>query len=180
VKNNFQMIASLLTLQRREADPGVEVAIREAHDRVQALAAAYRASYADGETGTVPLSTLLVDLVERLRESAHLSQRVVVFDRLDDGLSLHLDRGIPFALLMTELLVPLFDQIHGEEEAVRLQVMRADDVPDALRARILTAAGTSTASRPLSDRLARAYAAQLGATVTRHERGIDILMPRNG
>src|SRR5690606_30377270 len=45
IKNNFQMIASLLSLQRRELRPPIEPAIREAHDRVQALAAAYRVSY---------------------------------------------------------------------------------------------------------------------------------------
>jgi signal transduction histidine kinase len=180
VKNNFQMIASLLTLQRREADPAVEAAIREAHDRVQALAAAYRASYADGETGSVPLAALLVDLVERLRESAHLSQRVVVFDALEEGLSLHLDRGIPFALLMTELLVPLFDQVRTDEETIRLTAVRDPARADTINASIETADGTSTSAKPLSDRLARAYAAQLGATVTRHPHRIDILLPRHG
>ncbi len=180
VKNNFQMIASLLTLQRRETDPVVEAAIREAHDRVQALASAYRASYADGETGAVPLPSLLVDLVERLRESARLSSRAVAVDALDDGLTAHLDRAIPFALLMTEILVPIFDRIGGEEEAVRIKLGWVEGGTDLIRARVVTLAGADTAPpRPLSDRLARAYAAQLGATVKRQDDVVEVVLPRN-
>lgn len=180
VKNNFQMIASLLTLQRREAEPAVETAIREAHDRVQALASAYRASYADGETGSVPLPSLVVDLVERLRESARLSSRAVVFDALDEGLTAHLDRAIPFALLMTEILVPIFDRVGAEEEAVRITLGWAEGLPDTVRTRIVALTGTRGTARALSDRLTRAYAAQLGATLRRGDDVIEILLPRNG
>lgn len=180
VKNNFQMIASLLTLQRREADPAVEAAIREAHDRVQALASAYRASYADGETGSVPLPSLLIDLVERLRESARLSTRAVAVEVSHDGLTAHLDRAIPFALLMTEILVPIFDRGAGEEETVRIQLGWADEAAGMIRARIVSL-GTArpSAPHPLSERLARAYAAQLGATVKRQDDVVEVLLSRN-
>lgn len=178
VKNNFQMIASLLTLQRREADRTTELAIREAHDRVQALAAAYRASYADGETGSVPVGPLVVDLVERLRESARLSSRVVAIDVGPDAISMHLDRAIPFALLLTELVVPLLEQVSGEEEMLRLTMRWLDGDRQTIAARLELAAGTTAPGRPLSDRLSRAYAAQLGATVTRHGQSIDISLPR--
>lgn len=180
VKNNFQMIASLLTLQRREADGATEAAIREAHDRVQALAAAYRASYADGETGSVPLGALLVDLVERLRESANLSSRVVAFEIAPEPISMHLDRAIPFALLMTELLVPLLGQADDDEEAIRIEAGWADASHATVCTRMVTALDTAPSDRPLSDRLARAYAAQLGATIERAAGSIDVRLPYSG
>nr|WP_244635832.1 histidine kinase dimerization/phosphoacceptor domain -containing protein [Chthonobacter albigriseus] len=178
VKNNFQMIASLLTLQRREADPATEVAIREAHDRVQALAAAYRASYADGETGQVPLASLMVDLVERLRESAKLSVRAVVIQELGEGMSLHLDRAIPFALLMTELLVPLFDEARQADDTLRLAVTWGDDAQETIVARIILQRENLAPVRPLADRLSRAYAAQLNATVTREGHMAEVRLAR--
>ncbi len=117
---------------------------------------------------------------ERLRESARLSARAVAVDTLDDGLTAHLDRAIPFALLMTEILVPIFDHVGGEEEAVRIQLGWADGGTEQIRARIVTLAGIgSTAQRPLSERLARAYAAQLGATVKRQDDVVEIVLPRN-
>ncbi|BBE72411.1 histidine kinase [Pleomorphomonas sp. SM30] len=181
VKNNFQMIASLLTLQRREADPSVEAAIREAHDRVQALASAYRASYADGETGSVPLSDLLSDLVERLRESARLSSRAVLLDGLDTRLTAHLDRAIPFALLMTEILVPLFDRPGVEDESIVIRLARADAAAggpaNPILVEIRTTLPVEPSARPLSERLARAYAGQLATTVRRTPGLIEILLP---
>nr|WP_281379110.1 sensor histidine kinase [Chthonobacter rhizosphaerae] len=174
VKNNFQMIASLLTLQRREAEPATEAAIREAHDRVQALAAAYRASYADGETGQVPIATLMVDLIERLRESADLTSRSVTIEDLGEGMSLHLDRAIPFALLMTELLVPVFDRARTTDDTVRISTVWVDPERTRILACIVTGHEDATATRPLADRLARAYAAQLGAEVRREGHAIEV------
>ncbi|WP_075217199.1 sensor histidine kinase [Mongoliimonas terrestris] len=176
VKNNFQMIASLLTLQRREADAATEVAIREAHDRVQALAAAYRASYADGETGQVPIASLMVDLVERLRESADLTGRSVTMEEMGEGMALHLDRAIPFALLMTELLVPVFDRAHTSDDTVRISVAWLDETRTRFCASIVTGHDDVTVTRPLSERLARAYAAQLGADVRREGHRIDVTL----
>lgn len=178
VKNNFQMIASLLTLQRREADPSIEAAIREAHDRVQALAAAYRASYGEGETGQVPIASLMVDLVERLRESAHLPVRSVAIQDLGDGMSMHLDRAIPFALLMTELLVPLFDAARQSGDALRISVTWGDDDRQTIAARITLQRQNVTTARPLADRLARAYAAQLNATVMREGHVAEVRLAR--
>lgn len=179
MKNNFQMIASLLTLQRREADPTTEIAIREAHDRVQALAAAYRASYADGESGHVPVAALIVDLVERLRESAKLPSRAVAIEDLGEGISMHLDRAIPFALLFTELVVPLLDEARQTNDALRISVSWLDPAHQMLLARITQQRQDVPPARPLSDRLSRAYAAQLGATVKREGHVVEITLSRN-
>ncbi len=179
VKNNFQMIASLLTLQRRDADRAAESAIREAHDRVQALAAAYRASYADSESGSVPMGVLLSDLIERLRESARISARSVTYECTGDPISLHLDRAIPFALLITELIVPLFEQIQSEDDCIQVETAWADPEHETIRSRITAMSHALGSERPLSHRLTRAYSAQLGATVTRTGRTIEIVLPRH-
>lgn len=178
IKNNFQMIASLLSLQRREVAQPVVSAIREAHDRVQALAAAYRVSYADADTNSVPIQALVADLMERLRESAGASRSILRLVDATDGAILHLDRAIPLALLTTELVAPLLD-VAGAAADPLVLTTRLVDHGATLHLELTWPEGLAKpASRGrLSDRLISAYVGQLSATLERVNGRLTIALP---
>lgn len=175
IKNNFQMIASLLSLQRREVDPAAGPAIREAHDRVQALATAYRVSYADAESGAVVVGPLVRELVDRLRESAGARMRQLALSDRAGPATLELDRAVPFALLLTELLPPALDRASALDSVLRVALSR--DAANGLVLEISLPDGARLPERALPSRLIRAYAAQLSAKVETADGTIRITLP---
>jgi two-component sensor histidine kinase len=180
IKNNFQMIASLLSLQRRELREPIEPAIREAHDRVQALAAAYRVSYADADTNAVPVAALMVELLERLRESAGAPASSLRVSDQTAGIVLHLDRAIPLALLTTELVAPMLDLVRQHPNDVLSVMTRVS--PGEMQAIDVVIATTGTELSEnrragLSSRLVTAYLAQLGADLQRSPVLLSLSMP---
>lgn len=104
VKNNFQMIASLLALQRQEAPQSLSAVLRAPEDRVRAMAAAYKASYASGEIGHVEVGELIRDVALQARDA--VGERRFEVKILTPGPvgEVDLDRAVPLSLLVMELL----------------------------------------------------------------------------
>lgn len=163
VKNNFQMIASLLALQRRDLPMSMRSLLRVPEDRVLAMAAAYRASYATGDIGRVPLPELLRDVVAQLRQSFGLSATRIVPDSDMEGILLDLDRAVPLGMLISELLTAALDRPSGTLQ-IRLLVER----PGAGHFAVSLIAPGIVGTVPdggLPARLVSAYLAQLDAQV---------------
>ena len=75
IKNTLQMIISLVSMQRRDATgPREKAALRVTLERILAIAAAYRVSYASTEGTNVALTALVHEVVEGLRGPAMLPQ----------------------------------------------------------------------------------------------------------
>src|SRR6185437_7237016 len=100
----FQMIASLLALQRREMPGVMRDLLRVPEDRVLAMASAYKASYASGEIGRVELVELMRDVAAQLRQSFRLATPMIQVGDTVGGLAIDLDRAVPLGLLVSEVL----------------------------------------------------------------------------
>lgn len=105
VKNNFQMVESLLEMQRRRvADERAEQALVDALRRVRSMGQAHAFLYSPAETGeTIELSTYLGELCENLSDSLLLTGDV----RLDCWLtpcSVTRDRAVAVGLVVNELV----------------------------------------------------------------------------
>lgn len=175
VKNNFQMIASLLALQRRELPTRLRTLLRVPEDRVLAMASAYKASYASGEIGRVPLGDLLRDIAGQLRQSFGLTAPIVQLQAAD-SVHLDLDRAVPLGLLVSEIVTAALDRAGMEGRPIALRVLREDD--DNLRVEIESEdLGEAVPSAGLAARLVQAYQAQLGARLAIiDERNVRISM----
>lgn len=105
VKNNLQMILSLLGLQiARMTEPEARAAVDQTSRRIAALALVQRLAYDTGsraEQGLVAMDQLLGELCGQLRASAVYGTGVALVcesDRIDE----HIDRATPIALIAVE------------------------------------------------------------------------------
>jgi two-component sensor histidine kinase len=104
VKNNLQIIASLLNLQAgRIRQPEARAEFASARDRVRALATLHRHLYAQGELHTINMRGFLMELCGQLFQA--MSEREGNRIRLDiqaSELQMSSDQAVPMALIVTE------------------------------------------------------------------------------
>ncbi|WP_417766632.1 sensor histidine kinase [Stappia sp.] len=183
IKNTLQMITSLVAMQRRDATQDNEKAVlRVALERVLSISAAYRVSYASNDGTDVAVEALVRDVVESLRGPAMVSQgRVRILVEETSHSSIDLDRAIPLAFILAELLPPRFDSLHDDrtlkieitgDETICLLISGAGEIGE-----FLDDAGDKT---PLRTRLVRAYLRQLSASCTLEGDTTRLEMPSAG
>jgi PAS domain S-box-containing protein len=120
VKNNLQVIQSLLTLQRRSLPEGLaRSAIDNSVQRVRAMALVHEKLYQAGNLSAVSLPDYTKDLLKQVAEANGAYQRGIVLHADVDQLETGLDSAIPFGLLLTELITNCLkhgfpDQRRGE------------------------------------------------------------------
>ena len=105
VKNNLQVISSLLNMQQRAlADPAARAAISDTRQRISALALVYRALYEGPDLRMVDLRQFLEDLIGQLMVN-EAGRRATIRTHLSiDALSIDPDQLAPLALFAVEAI----------------------------------------------------------------------------
>ena len=105
VKNNLQVVQSLLGLQQRcLSDATARAAIQDTARRVQAMALVHEKLYQSGDLSAISLPHYAGDLLAQIGE-AHAAGRRGIQLRADIAeLRTGLDNAVPFGLLLTELV----------------------------------------------------------------------------
>lgn len=165
VKNNFQMIASLLALQRRELPQRLRTLLRVPEDRVLAMAAAYKASYATGEIGLVSATDLLRDIAAQLRQSFGVAAPAIRIEGGEEPVWLDLDQAVPLGLLVSEILSAAMERVDSENSPVEVRLSRPEPgvVHFAVSSEKIADIVPQTG---LAARLISAYRTQIGATLS--------------
>ncbi len=104
VKNNLQVIASLLNLQAsRIRVPEARAEFQAARDRVRALATLHRHLYADGELHTINMRSFLTELCGQLFQAMGEKEgdRIILSIEAPE-LRMSSDQAVPLALIVTE------------------------------------------------------------------------------
>jgi PAS domain S-box-containing protein len=105
VKNNLQVVQSLLNLQRRALPDGVaRVAIDQSVQRVQAIALVHEKLYQSGNLAAVSLRNYARDLMHQIAEANRTDGRVIKLHAEVSEVETGLDTAVPFGLLLTELI----------------------------------------------------------------------------
>ena len=106
VKNNLQIISSLLRLQARAAAPEVALALQDSENRVMAMALTHQLLYERTDFSSLELGPYLKRLVGSLRDvHGQLMQRIqLLVDVSESGLQIGLTQAVPVALVVNELL----------------------------------------------------------------------------
>jgi len=112
VKNNLQLITSLLKLQGRHLDdPRAQAALRDSQDRVRSLALIHEKLYGSRNLAAIDFADYVPSLALRLCQALGAAPEAVAW-RVNVGeVRLRIDSAIPCALLVHELLVQALKRI---------------------------------------------------------------------
>ena len=106
VKNNLQVIQSLLSLQRRSLPEGLaRAALNDSIQRVQAMALVHEKLYQAGNLEAIALPDYTADLLRHLGEAADAGRRRITLSARIDPIEVPLQEAVPFGLLVTELVM---------------------------------------------------------------------------
>lgn len=174
VKNNFQMVAGLLDLQRRRAgDPATEAALGDALRRVHAMAQAHSNLYTpDNAAESIDLGAYLTELCDNLADSLLLTGLVRLEHRLETSL-VSRDRAVAVGLVVNELVTNAAKHAFpgGRPGVISVTLRRTETGAE------LTVAddgvGLPPEGKPLNGglgrRLVESFARQAGGVLTRGE-----------
>jgi len=165
VKNNLQMVASLLNIQARNARDDSEAwGLARAHDRVQLMALIHQRIYSSGEVRQLRLDDLTAEIARQLVQSRSIQTKDL---RLNLNLSearADADRVVPLAFLIGEAISVALDGLADQPAELSLFLMQ--DMSGEVRFAVDCNAANPGPPGP-GARLIDAFARQLGATVGR-------------
>jgi two-component sensor histidine kinase len=105
VKNNLQIISSLLNLQSRQIeDPKALEAIQEGRNRVASMALIHKNLYQEEDLTGVDAADYIDKLTYNLMSSYQLSDQDVHFEKDIDSIQLDVDVVIPLGLILNEII----------------------------------------------------------------------------
>jgi PAS domain S-box-containing protein len=105
VKNNLQVIVSLLNLQARQIDEERVLALfEETRNRVLAISSIHEQLYRGTSFAQIELTTYTRKLAPDLVRFYNLEDRVKLELAGDENVTLELERAVPFAMLLNELV----------------------------------------------------------------------------
>ncbi|MFW6288389.1 MAG: sensor histidine kinase [Spirochaetota bacterium] len=147
VKNNLQIVSSLLVLERRDLDESAAVGkgaavgggaavgkgaadydrLGRALSRVRTIARIHEQLYRDDDLGHVDLAEYLRGLADEI-VVGHRSEQPLRFEKRFDAVEVHIDDAIPVGLILHELLVDACERTAhtGEPPFIDVALIRND------------------------------------------------------
>lgn len=179
VKNNLQMVASILSIQARaSSDPSESRGLSRAQDRVQLLALAHSRIYASGEVRLIALDELAAEIVRTLVANRYIDPAKVKLELNLTPARTSVDRAVPFAFLIGEALLSIIERISEQDERVSIVVAMAP-LPDG-RVQVEVAGPENVLPESPGSttiRLIQAFAKQIGAEIAHQDStGIRLIL----
>jgi two-component sensor histidine kinase len=175
VKNNLQLISSILNMQMRGVeDDHARRILSRVQDRVMSLSSVHRALYTETQLQNVRADLLLAEIIDGISDmgSSANSQLDITVDlkpiRLDP------DQAVPLSLLATEAMTNAVKYVGAEDGApasidVTLRETEAGEVTFTVRNTRGSAGGqdpdAEVSGTGLGARLIKSFASQLGGDV---------------
>jgi PAS domain S-box-containing protein len=111
VKNNLQLISSLINMQARFLEGASRDALLDCQTRVQAMALIHEQLYQARNYSQIPFSQYARSLADNVFEAAGASRQEISLDLAVEDVSLAVDKAIPCGLILNELMMNAFK--HG-------------------------------------------------------------------
>jgi len=130
VKNNLQVISSMLNLQRRFIkDPGLLQVLDESQNRIATMSYIHESLYKNTDFSSISFSEYLVRLSNNLIHSYARRDCAVELETVLDDVQLNLDHAIPCGLIVNELVsnAMKYAFVDRTEGVVTLRVQRVAD-----------------------------------------------------
>jgi two-component sensor histidine kinase/predicted negative regulator of RcsB-dependent stress response len=124
VKNNLQVISSLLNLQSRQIeDPSAKSAMKSGQNRIRSMALIHQNLYQDNETATINLKVYVENLSRNLFNSYQVSEDMINLKTDIEDLELDIDTIIPLGLILNELITNALKYAFSEGQKGNLVVV---------------------------------------------------------
>ncbi|TDU80849.1 PAS domain S-box-containing protein [Prosthecobacter fusiformis] len=124
VKNNMQIISSLLQLQTSALHDPADVAIfQDCQARIHAMAMVHDRLYRSGNLSTINFGDHLRELASLMARGQAARMSHILMDVQCDDVELDLDKAIPLGLIATELITNAFKHAFKDREEGRITIL---------------------------------------------------------
>ncbi len=133
VKNNLQMISSLLNLQARQLqDPDARAILRDTQSRVRSIALLHEGLYQSDDFGGVDMRAYVHKLVTTLRRAHGEAHVTASFELQIQHVVLPLDAAVPCGLIINELITNSLKHAfrhapHNPANEITIAIRHVDD-----------------------------------------------------
>jgi two-component sensor histidine kinase len=139
IKNNLQLINSILDLQSRNIqDPAIKKVFTESRQRIQAISFAHQRLYGNDTVEKLNLKSFINDLVQSIQSSSTETNSQIRILSVIDDITISTEKAVPIGLIVNELLtnaikyafepdVPGEINIHVKKHAQTLELVVADN-----------------------------------------------------
>lgn len=130
VKNNLQVIASLLRLQSGTfTDPRLQAAFDQSQNRVTSMALIHEKLYKGDELALVEVGSYIQELFSELVRLNNVSETIDYSTDIDSGLAFDLSTMVPLGLLINELITNSFKHAFRDRDAghILLAIHKVED-----------------------------------------------------
>ena len=123
VKNNLQIISSLLSLQSfKIKDTTASMAVREGQQRIEAMSLIHQRLYTRDNITEINIREFIADLVDSLQSAYDFGKDDITI-RLDiDNELMNVDQAIPLSLIINELVTNAFKYAYKDNSQPELSV----------------------------------------------------------
>lgn len=169
VKNNLQLISSILNMQIREAQhDDTKRILRRMQDRVLSLATIHRDLYQTSSGGLVNVGELVREIIERSVEIGTDTAKNIAVDVQVEDVMLYPDQAVPMSLLASEAATNAIKYVGASENGDnRMSVTFTRDAQDKCRFVLVNSLSNDAApeSTGMGSKLITAFSIQLGADI---------------
>lgn len=131
VKNNLQMVSSLLSLQTKNTRSKAAIeALEEGKSRVKAMALIHQKLYQNEDLSVIEMQSYIESLINSVqsvyRKGGHNIEIIIEAE----GVELDVDRAIPFGLILNELVSNSFKYAFPEDDGkgkIYIQIRKTED-----------------------------------------------------
>lgn len=123
VKNNLQIVSSILNLQSKNInDQKALQIIEEGKERIQAIALIHNQLHLSKETAFVEMDTYLLQFIEQIKHSFLAIDKDVSFNLEIENMKMSIDNAVPLGMIFCELLSNSYKHGFKERSNGKIQI----------------------------------------------------------
>lgn len=137
VKNNLQIISSLLRMQsRRPLDESTLILFQESQNRVQSMALIHEQLYQSPDLSQIDFGDYIRSLTDNLFRCYGVSQKAISLNIETNGLKLSLDTAIPCGLIINELVSNSLKYAFPKNQCGKISISLEKNVDNTVTLRV--------------------------------------------